>query len=334
MIADSVPGGTLLYGVGGLGVGSPFAVRNLGLSRKASGRVDIAVSLADGPAPAPEHRIFQWPGRYGLCLWRTQGSWHFTSFQDGSFVVNEDGSTIRCFAADADCTPPPPVPRPRHPVAPAGLQHVLARRVLPRTGMLHGRIGLHAASVSDGRRAVVILGATHAGKSTLSAALHQHLGWQVLADDISLIEAGDHTVRCFRVGIGTCLRADALAGLQISATDSQPIPHQSEKRWCAADIESGRASAVRAIVFLTQEWENRVRLSRISPSRALVNATARQVLFNPTDLRARGTLMNSLAHVVERVPAYDFSYPRSFDCLPVVAARLRDCLDQRWHDPN
>ena len=76
--------------------------------RGSRGRVDIAVSLADGPAPAPQRRIFQWPGRYGLCLWRPQGSWQFTSFEDGSFVVSEDGSTIRCFPAD-DCTPPAPV---------------------------------------------------------------------------------------------------------------------------------------------------------------------------------------------------------------------------------
>jgi hypothetical protein len=329
MIAASAHGSTLLYGVGGLGVGSSFAVRDLRLSGEASSRVDISVSLADGPAPVPEHRMFQWPGRYGLCLWRTQDSWQFTSFQDGSFVVSQDGSTIRCFAADADRTAPLPVTRARHPLAPAGLQHVLARRVLPRAGMLHGRMGLHAASVSDGRRAVVILGATHAGKSTLSAALHQHLGWQVLADDISLIKAGDDSVCCFRVGTGTCLRADALAGLQISAPGSKPIPHQREKRWCAADTESGPvAPAVRAIVFLDQEGQDRIQLSRVSPARALVNASARQVLFNPLDLRTRSALMNSLARVVEQVPAYAFSYPRSFDCLPAVAARLRESLEQ------
>ena len=69
--------------------------------------------------------------------------------------------------------------------------------------------------MSDGRRAVLVLGASHAGKSTLSAALHQHLGWQVLSDDISLIEVGDASIRCFRVGTGTCLRADTLAGLQV-----------------------------------------------------------------------------------------------------------------------
>jgi hypothetical protein len=334
MIADSVRGGTLLYGVGGLGVGSPFAVRDLRRSGEAS-RVDISISLADGPAPVPERRIFQWPGRYGLCLWRTRDSWHFTSFRDGTFVVSEDGSSIRCFAADVDRTSPLPGPGARHPLASAGLQHVLARRVLPRTGMLHGRTGLHAASVSDGRRAVVMVGASGAGKSTLSAALHHYLGWQVLADDISLIEAGDHSVCCFGVGTGTCLRADVLAGLQISATDSRPIPHQSEKRWCAADTESGpAATAVRAIVFLAQEAQDRIQLSRISPARALIKATARQVLFNPADLRARGALMNSLARVVERVPAYDFYYPRSFDCLPAVAARLRECLDRAWHDPN
>jgi hypothetical protein len=327
MIAASARGGALLYRVGGLGVRSSFAVRDLRLSPEASRQVDISVSLADGPAPVPEQRIFQWPGRYGLCLWRTQGSWQFTSFQDGSFVVRPDGSTIRCFAADTDLAGSLTVAR--RPVAPAGLQHVLARRVLPRTGMLHGRIGLHAASVSDGRRAVIILGASHAGKSTLSAALHQHLGWQVLADDISLITPGEHSVCCFRVGTGTCLRADAQARLQISATDSRSIPHQSEKRWCAADSESGpAATVVRAIVVLSPDGRDRIRLSRLSPARALVDASARQVLFSPPDRTARSAVMNSLARVVERVPAYAFSYPRSFDCLPAVTARLRDCLEQ------
>jgi hypothetical protein len=329
MIAESAHDDTVRYGVGGLEVGSQFAVRSLPLSVEAVGPPDIAVSLADGPAPAPERQIFQWPGRYGLCLWRTQGSWQFTSFKDGSFLVSEDGATVRCFPADADGTPPLPALRARPPLASAGLQHVLARRVLPRTGMLHGRIGLHAASVSDDRRAVLILGASHAGKSTLSAALHQHLGWQVLADDISLIDdTGDH-VRGFRVGTGTCLRADALAGLHVCETDSHPIPHQRQKRWCAADTGGGPvAPVVRAIVFLNQEGHDHIQLSRLSPARALIDATARQVLFNPGDVSARGALMHSLARVVERVPAYEFSYPRTFDCLPTVAARLSECLDQ------
>ena len=329
MISESAHDDTLRYGVGGLEVGSQFAVRSLQLSEAAVRQPDVAVSLEEGPAPAPEHQIFQWPGRYGLCLWRTHGSWQFTSSDDGSFVVSEDGSTIRCFPADSDRTPPAPVPRARPPLASAGLQHMLARRVLPRTGMLHGRIGLHAASVSDGRRAVLLLGASHAGKSTLSAALHQRLGWQVLADDISLVRLGDDHVCCFRVGTGTCLRADTLSGLKVSMTDSHPIPHQRQKRWCAADIEGGPvAPAVRAIVFLDEEGQDRIGLSRLSPARALIDATARQVLFNPVDLSTRSALMNSLARVVERVPAYEFSYPRSFDRLPVVAARLSELLDE------
>lgn len=329
MISESGQDDTWRYGVGGLEVGSEFAVRSLRRGAEAVGRLDIAVSLQDEPAPAPEQQIFQWPGRYGLCLWRTQSSWQFSSFQDGSFMVSEDGSTIRCFRADADGSPPPPALRARPPSAPAGLQHMLARRVLPRTGLLHGRIGLHAASVSDGRHAVLILGASHAGKSTLSAALHRHLGWHVLADDISLVQLRDDQVSCFRVGTGTCLRADTLAGLHVSTTDSHPIPHQRQKRWCAADTEGGPvAPVVRALVFLGQKGQDRIKLLRLSPAQALIDATTRQVLFNPVDVSARGAVMNSLARVVERVPAYGFSYPRSFDCLPAVAERLSECLDE------
>lgn len=330
MIADSVRSATLLYEVGGLRVRSPFPVGHLRLSANATdGRTDIAVSLDDSPGPAPERRIFQWTGRYGLCLWRTQDSWQFTSLQDGSFLLSDDGSTIRCFRPDTQSPPSVRISPARQLSAPTGLQYVLAGRVLPRAGMLHGRMGLHAASVSDGESAMLILGATHAGKSTLSAALHQRLGWQVLADDISLIAVDDGAVRCFRMGAGTYLRSGALAGLHISVAASQHLPHQRKKRWCAADTESAsNAVPVRAIVFLAEDGQEGIRLSPLSPSHALIKANIRQILFNPADLGARSARMMSLARVVERVPAYEFFYPRSFDYLPAVVARLRECLDQ------
>lgn len=311
------------YRVGGLDVRSRFAIRGLHQSGPgADGACEIAVSLDGGRGPVPEKRLFQWPGRYGLCLWRTSAAWQFTSARDGSFLVSNDGSSIRCFTADDGS---------RRLEATAGLQHMLARRVLPRVGVLHGRVGLHAASVGDGRAAMVLVGTTRAGKSTLSAALNQRLGWQVLADDISLIEARDRPARCFRVGTGACLRYDALLALQIPRTVLRRIPRQDEKRWCAADADGGAGAApVRAIVFLEKEVRGSpegIRLSRISPSRAVIKAMASKVLFNPTDVSAVGAVMNSLARVMEDVPAYDLSYPRSFDLLPAVADRIRGCLE-------
>lgn len=62
------------------------------------------------------------------------------------------------------------------------LQHVLVDALVE-----HGCFGLHAAALARGADAVVVLGDTGAGKSTLAISA-QRAGWEVLTDDIVWLE--------------------------------------------------------------------------------------------------------------------------------------------------
>jgi hypothetical protein len=65
------------------------------------------------------------------------------------------------------------------------VQHVLADAMA-----VHGRFALHGAVVVDGAGAVIVLGDTGAGKSTLAVSALR-LGWSVVTDDIAWVAATD-----------------------------------------------------------------------------------------------------------------------------------------------
>ncbi len=67
------------------------------------------------------------------------------------------------------------------------IHHVLEAHALQLVTQI-GRTPLHAAAVSDGRRAMLLAGPGGAGKSTLCYALVR-AGWRLIADDVSFLES-------------------------------------------------------------------------------------------------------------------------------------------------
>jgi hypothetical protein len=62
-------------------------------------------------------------------------------------------------------------------------------------GDIRGDLGLHASAVAIGGRGLVVVGQHGAGKSTAAGELCLHHGARLLADDVTLIEVRDGTVR-------------------------------------------------------------------------------------------------------------------------------------------
>jgi hypothetical protein len=90
----------------------------------------------------------------------------------GAYTVSPDGGVIRC-------APPE--------VEDWSWQRALIGHILPLTAVLHGIEALHASAVVLGGRAVGIVGASTAGKSSLAVNLVLR-GAQLLADDVVALE--------------------------------------------------------------------------------------------------------------------------------------------------
>jgi len=97
--------------------------------------------------------------------------------------------------------------------------------------LLHqrGRIVLHASAVKVNGKAVLFLGASGAGKSTMAAALGSH-GYPLISDDlcaISLAPGGSPVVH--PDGRRLKLWADAITRLDVSSRQGDPVRNRLEK---------------------------------------------------------------------------------------------------------
>lgn len=306
------------YAFGGLIVSSSFELQGLRPFRdKVDGdAVVVRFFIGKGSQPDDGRQIYRWPGRYGMSLWSQGRDWLLMSARNGSFLITEDGCSVACFPDSRNASF-------------EGIGEILVRRVLPRLAPLHGRVSLHAASLSDGEGSCLLMGSSGAGKSTLSAALNRELGWDVLSDDISILHNNAWPPVVSPAAMGVCLRRDSLSGLDIAPACLQKLTAYENKFWCG--IEDERIlfpKPIRAFLALTStsgtgETSDKVEVERISVRNALAHLIHMLIRFNPMDMILEARLFKSLSNFAISIPMYTLSFPRSYSQLRSVAEAIR-----------
>lgn len=199
-----------------------------------------------------------------------------------------------------------------------------------------GLFMLHAAGLARGERALLITGASGAGKTTLTLALLR-AGYGFLADDTVLLSA--------RGGAdGPGLRALAFPDemdLTEQTTKFFPdlplgglvwTPQGRPKQAVSAHAVFGRPPVWNcepvALIFPQPGAAHQSRLSRLAPDEALL-----QVLCNVLRTRADATQaqLDALALLVNQCVCLRLETGRDFDTLPDL---LGDVLEGKWPLPS
>ena len=200
----------------------------------------------------------------------------------------------------------------------ACVRHSLLNQVLPRALDGAGELMLHAAAVADsGKPALLLLGDTCYGKSTLGAAFARG-GAHLLGDDGVRLDVGGAVIRAMPTYPSLRLRPDSHAALQGSTLTASPPP----------DVD-GEASgvAVGAIVVLGAPGADAdVSVNRLAPGTALMALVQNSFALDPTDLTRAQQRLAQAARVLAAVAVYRMGYPREYACLPEVIVRLRGLL--------
>lgn len=260
--------------------------------------------------------MYRWPGRYKLTLSTVGAGWLLTTSAHGATFVSADGRSIICYP-DAAASPDWP--------------DVLVRRIIPRLAQWHGRIALHAATVSDGRAATILLGPSGAGKSTLAAALRQHVGWRVLSDDISLVDGDAAPPVALPTGAGLCLWPDSLSTLVPSVSHCRIVAGHDDKRWLEVDVETVEPRrVVSAILVLSAEGAAEehapIAIHPVAPRDAAMHAGVQMVCFNPSDPALFARAWAAVGRLVDAVPTFSLTYARGYAHLAEVATSLASRL--------
>lgn len=265
--------------------------------------------VADLDAPAsPEWlvvRTFQGDTRPWLSVARLAlGGYLLRVHGLADFRVDATGSEILCAPAP-NC-------------APASIEQLLADQVLPQVLHLRGRPCFHASAVADREGDVVaFLGPSGAGKSTLAGSFGAMCS--LVSDDCLALTLGDRvlvepsypSVRLFR---------DSAAVLSATPAELPSASPHTDKLRVARTPASGPLVLRR--IHLLAASDDGVSMTRLGAKEALLRLAEHLHRLDPLDRARLAGELSFLEQIVRRVPIVRLAYPRSFDALAEVRARV------------
>ena len=212
----------------------------------------------------------------------------------------------------------------------ATIRHLVLDHVLPRLVSHQGRLVLHAAGVADADRAILFLGPTGAGKSTLTASfLEEGLG--LLTDDCVLLQPSEDGLWAMAAYPGLRLWPDSFAGLGPQDQPSSPSPQEDWKRRLDVDSVAGSPQKVRALFILEspshQPRGGRVSVQPIEGADALMELLQHGFMLDPGDRETIEGQFLATGDLVEALPLFRLSYPRDFTMLQRVRESIAAALE-------
>lgn len=214
-------------------------------------------------------------------------------------------------------------------VAQNTLDHFLADQVIPRVLAHRGAFVCHAGAVRCGDAALMFVGASGRGKSTLSASFIL-AGHALLGDDAMIVSWSDHMPHVRAVYPSLRLFPDSLEALMPDALTAGPMAHYSTKQRIDVDVvDDGDLPAlpVRALFVIdAPAAEEAVSLCPLSIADACMALVESSFALDPNDLEQARSRLTAASRLAGAVPAFRLAFQRSFDLLPAVRQAILDAV--------
>jgi hypothetical protein len=219
--------------------------------------------------------------------------------------------------------------RVRREVSDRDLLSVFGEAILRTVLVRRGLISFHAAALARDGEAILIMGDKGCGKSTLSSALQQR-GWDLLADDLTRIDAREGWWHAFPGLRQTKLLADSAAALGFQPETlarrwdggSDEVDPNNDKRLLDPLGEQPPACAPLVAMFVL--GKRRVAAEPLVQSRAAPIAAVRALIEHstrdPLDVRNPPPAVLAAAGLLVRdVPIVELALADSLEALPAAA---------------
>jgi hypothetical protein len=200
--------------------------------------------------------------------------------------------------------------------APGRWNDIVDGQLVPRIRAECGRLVLHGATIHAGDGAIVVIGPTGRGKSTLAAALRQS-GFRVYGDD---------SVEIF--GIAGRLHAQAIRRGVRLREDSLNALGPPGKRSSQAD--PGPKSPLRAVAVLHgAEADQAPSIAHLAAGEGMIAVLSQRFALDPSDPAVLARHFQAASELAQTVPCFDFLVPRDYAALDAVCALFRETFDDR-----
>ena len=219
------------------------------------------------------------------------------------------------------------VARSRSNVSKATHDHFLADQVFPRIMAHEGACIVHAGAIRAGDGAILVMGSSGRGKSTLVTSFDQ-AGCALLGDDAMIISW--HEVEPCVKAVYPSLRLlpdsiEALFPGPVATTSIADYTPKQRINLPVADHDVALPLPIRAIFVIADPTAGvQIHLRRLTIAQACMVFVESSFALDPTDLpRARERLADASA-LARQVSAFEITYPRDYARLPEVRQAILD----------
>lgn len=305
------------YLYGGFELLSSFELRGLESSLAAGDdSPSEVISLVSGAslAKTSETPLYCWKGRYQTSLWKTSDGLLFRSGLGPEFFVDSTSRKIQCDITRDQWTE-------LH-------SEVFTRRVLPRLVTILGRMVLHASALGTRNGALIFLGESGTGKSTLCAFLQQQLKGQVFSDDTAILGSTEAGIRIFPAENAICLWQDSHRVILHETNPATKLTVYPSKFMCPIRLTQKRQpQPIRALFFLGEtdnQTEAKPKLKVATTREAVSFLYELMICLNPKDQKSRFSKFSFLESLVHSTRCYFVNSSHDFDALPPLAQAIQE----------
>ena len=190
-----------------------------------------------------------------------------------------------------------------------------------------GKLVLHAgAAIIDGA-AVLFVGESGRGKSTLTGSFLAE-GHTVLSDDGIIVTDTDTGARVEAVYPGVRLLPGTLSDLFADPVQTTEVAHYAAKRRIVPDARMSAASfPAAALLFLSEpSGSGSVSISPMGAADACIGVVTQSFALDPSDKVRACSRIEQASRLANALPAFALDYPREISALPQVRQAISDAL--------
>ena len=283
----------------GLTVAAPFP---LAPPPPAGSSIDVRVAVgvampAAATSAAPTGRtVARWPEDrpYYTVVEGPSGGFTYRLHRYGDISIAADLSSLECHVGIG-------VPEDLLPVYVGG-------QVLAALLLLRGELVMHASAVERDGRAVALVGASGAGKTTI-AAMACAAGARIVTDDVLRVEPGEPGVRCWRGATQLRLRPDAAAMVGCSDVAFAGVSADGRQLLPVDRAPMDEMPLTALFVPHVDPTARKVGVTAINRKDALFALVSSPRILGWQDARTHGRHFSRLAELVEQVPTFRLDVP-------------------------
>lgn len=219
------------------------------------------------------------------------------------------------------------VTRPEPCLSQVTVDYFLADLVFPRLLAQQGSFVVHAGAVRTLDGAIMLMGNSGRGKSTLATSF-DHAGFALLGDDAMIVSSLDAAPRVCPVYPSLRLNPDSIDALIPGTVTAGPARQHATKQ--RIDVAVDRQSEdwplpILAIFSIAAAGsDEQIGLRRLTVAEACMFLVESSFALDPTDREKARCRLEDASALARQVPAYEIAYPRDYARLPEVRQVILD----------